>query len=160
MVLTSWSDPDTAHNQNTIRDRYRNHREDAMRVWQKSVCPQHKGKFWSWLYPAWEKDPGDGVFSLLGPSVSPQVRRVLIPSWTKCRSHVKHIVNSVARHEGNEDAPRKVSCCIPPFVIVCLGNLTRQKEPCPCCQWWQKCSVNLSKRSRMPGTQVKLRFSR
>jgi hypothetical protein len=65
------------------------------------------------------------------PSGSPQVRRVLNSTWTKCRSHVRHVVNSVALHEDKEDALRKVSFCVPQFIMVCPGNSMRQKEPCP-----------------------------
>lgn len=72
------------------------------------------------------------VTFLPGPSVSPQIRRVLNSTWTKCLSHVKYVVNSVALHEYTGDAFRKVSCRILSFIMVCPGNLTRQKEACPC----------------------------
>jgi hypothetical protein len=65
------------------------------------------------------------------PSGSPQVRRVLNPTWTKCRLHVRHVVNSGALDEDKEDALRKVSFCVSRFIIVCPGNSMRQKEPCP-----------------------------
>ena len=77
-----------------------------------------------------EKDPPLTETSLPRLGVSSKIRGVLNPTLTKCSSHFRHKVNSVALHERSEDAPPKGFLLYPAvYHIVCLGNLTRQKEP-------------------------------